>query len=315
MLIIRYIIIFISLFFYVGPVYSQTIESLKDIVSFQQEKIARIEDNLKKLVGLIEEQTKINNTNDNLKTIEKQINNINEKLILFENNIKNITNLTYDLDFAVKRVERHLQLSSIKSIKDKADNKVPKDIGDFKIEKKADIIKNDLDPKTNNVLGFVKEQSSQDKNISESISKNNSNKKKDDNLLTKGSAEENFNYALDLANQFDFVNAEKALKQFIIKHKESVRIADAQYWLGRVYFAQKKFEEATIALSEFNIVFPNDPRYQDSTLLIAESAVNFAPQDKLCNILNQLSENMVNPTKKFVKKINFFKNDKQCSPE
>ena len=75
------------------------------------------------------------------------------------------------------------------------------------------------------------------------------------------------------------MNAEKAFKEFLTKHKESKKIADAQYWLGRVYFAQKKFEEAAIALAEFNSVFPNDTRFQETTLLIAESAVNFAPKD------------------------------------
>ena len=100
---------------------------------------------------------------------------------------------------------------------------------------------------------------------------------------------------------------------FLIKHKESKKIADAQYWLGRVYFAQKKFEEAAIALAEFNSVFPNDPRFQETTLLIAESAVNFAPKDQLCDILNQSLEFMVNPSEKFVKRINMLKNKKQCT--
>ena len=65
-------------------------------------------------------------------------------------------------------------------------------------------------------------------------------------LLPQGTADENYNYALDLASQLDFINAEKAFKEFLITHKESSKIADAQYWLGRVYFAQNKFEEAAI---------------------------------------------------------------------
>ena len=112
---LRYIFISILLFFYILPVNSQTIEGLKDIVSFQQEKISRIEDNLKKLVGLIEEQSNFKKDDANLKSIEKQINVVNDKLRLIENKIKNITNFTYDLEFALKRVERHLQLSSIKT--------------------------------------------------------------------------------------------------------------------------------------------------------------------------------------------------------
>ena len=88
MLILRYIITLLVFTFYNGTVFSQSSEGLKDIVSLQQEKISRIEDNLKRLVGLIEEQANINKANDNLKIIKKQINNITDKLRLFENNIK-----------------------------------------------------------------------------------------------------------------------------------------------------------------------------------------------------------------------------------
>ena len=139
------------------------------------------------------------------------------------------------------------------------------------------------------------------------------NKTEKNSFLPKETAEENYNYALDLANQLDFEKAEKAFKEFLIVHKDSKENADAQYWLGRVYFAQKKFEEAAITLAEFNSIFPNDPRFQETTLLIAESAVNFAPKDQLCDILNQSLEFMVNPSDKFVKRINILKNEKQCT--
>ena len=310
---LRYLIISILLVFCVSPVYSQTIEGLRDIVSFQQEKISRIEDNLKKLVGLIEEQSNLNNENNNLKSIENQINNINDKLRLFENNIKNITNLTYDLDFALKRVERHLQLSSIKSNNDRS--KENTDNTDYKIEKKADVNKKSLDPKTNGVLGFVKETDTKENKSNDTTIDQTTKEDKKVRLLPQGTADENYNYALDLASQLDFINAEKAFKEFLITHKESSKIADAQYWLGRVYFAQKKFEEAAIALAEFNSVFPNDPRFQETTLLIAEAAVNFAPKNQLCDILNQSLEFMINPSEKFIKRINFLKNEKQCSAE
>ena len=311
----RYLLISLTLFLYIGPASSQTIEGLKDIVTFQQEKISRIEDNLKNLVGLIEEQSIINKSNKNLNIIEKQINKINEKLSLFENNIKNITNLTYDLEFALKRVERHLQLSSIKSGTNNINDKEPQDKTEYKIEERADITKKSLDAKTNGVLGFVKEATPKDNQTNMSSTDTNSKENTKKKLLPSTTAEDNYNYALDLASQLDFINAEKAFKEFLITHKESTKTADAQYWLGRVYFAQKKFEEAAIALAEFNSVFPNDPRFQETTLLIAEAAVNFAPKNQLCDILNQSLEFMINPSEKFVKRINFLKNEKQCSPE
>ena len=68
-------------------------------------------------------------------------------------------------------------------------------------------------------------------------------------------------------------------------------------------------------MAEFNSIFPNDSRFQETTLLIAESAVNFAPKEQLCDILNQSLEFMINPSEKFKNRINFLKNEKQCLNE
>ena len=314
------ILIYLLFFLSSNFAFSQSIDGLQEIVKLQQDKISSIEDNLKKLIGSIEEQSNLNKSNVNSKLIENQINDINQKLRLLESNIKNITNLAYNLDFAVKRIERHLELSSIqeKDNSKKVSNSTNKK--EYKTVKKPEIKQESLNSKTEGVLGFVKEKesnqnnSSETKNISsETDVANQKNKTDNDPFLPKGTAQENFDYALDLASQLDFQNAEKAFKEFLKIHKESDKVADAQYWLGRVYFAQKKFEEAAIALAEFNSVFPNDPRFQETTLLIAESAINFAPKDQLCDILKQSLEFMVNPSEKFVKRINILKNKKQCN--
>ena len=293
--------------------YSQSIDGLKEIVKDQQDKISIIEDKLKELIGSVEEQSNHNKSNTNSLLFENQINEISQKLILLENNIKNITNLAYNLDFALKRIERYLELSSIQekdSTKDVSNFNTKKE---YKVVKKPEIKQESLDTKTTGVLGYIKESDNKKVKNTEKVVSSQNSKADEDALLPKGTAEENFNYALDLASQLDFENAEKAFKEFLEKHKESKKIADAQYWLGRVYFAQKKFEEAAIALAEFNSVFPNDTRFQETTLLIAESAVNFAPKDQLCDILKQSLEFMVNPSDKFVKRINILKNEKQCT--
>ena len=307
------ILIYFSFFLSSNLVFSQSIDGLQEIVKLQQDKISSIEDNLKKLTGSIEEQSNLNNSSVNSKLIENQINGINQKLRLLENNIKNITNLAYDLDFALKRIERHLELSSIQDTDNSkiVSNSINKK--ENKTRKKPEIKQQSLNSKTEGVLGFINENDNNKDNSSKTDVNNQKNKMSTEPLLPKGTAQENFNYALDLASQLDFQNAEKAFKEFLKIHKESDKVADAQYWLGRVYFAQKKFEEAAIALAEFNSVFPNDPRFQETTLLIAESAVNFAPKDQLCDILKQSLEFMVNPSDKFVKRINILKNKKQCT--
>ena len=301
---------------FAGPVMAQSIEGLKDIVSIQQEKILRMEDNIKKLVGSLEQQSNFGTQNKNLKVLENQVNELSSNIMQLENNIKNITNLSYNLDFALKRIERHLELKAIQ------DDNV-KEINDFKSEVKPtyqkqkieNIKKKSLNGKTDGVLGFIKEAPDTDAENQKKVTDKEVVDNNDALKSPKRTAEESYNYALDLARQLDFENAEKAFKEFLIKHKNNKLQADAQYWLGRVYFAQKKYEEAAIAMAEFNSIFPNDSRFQETTLLIAEAAVNFAPKNQLCDILNQSLEFMVNPSEKFVKRINSLKNEKKCSAE
>ena len=292
---------------------SQSIDGLQEIVKLQQDKISSIEDNLKKLIGSIEEQSNLNKSTANSKLLENQINDINQKLRLLESNLKNITNLAYNLDFALKRIERHLELSSIEEKKASKNASNLKNKNEYKIVNKPEIKQESLNSKTEGVLGFIKESDNKKNKPVDTVVSNQKNKTENQSLLPKETAEENFNYALDFASQLDFDNDEKAFKEFLKIYKESEKVADAQYWLGRVYFAQKKFEEAAITFAEFNSVFPNDPRFQETTLLIAESAINFAPKDQLCDILKQSLEFMVNPSDKFVKRINVLKNEKQCT--
>ena len=232
------------------------------------------------------------------------------------NSIKNITNLSFNLDFALKRIERHLELSSIQNNNLKDMNKQKSEtIPVYKNKEKLNVNKKSLDGKTQGVLGFIKEETNNKAENKKQIINSDKKEIKIETFLPEGSAEDNYNYALDLARQLDFNNAEKAFKEFLIVHKDSKKRADAQYWLGRMYFAQKKYEEAAIALAEFNSIFPSDPRFQETTLLIAESAVNFAPKEQLCDILNQSLEFMINPSERFVKRIKSLKYEKQCSSE
>ena len=307
------VISLLIIFLLSSPVSSQSLDGLKEIVTIQQEKIARIENDLKNLIGSFESLSNKKQNNKIPLELETKINSITQKLNLLENNIKNITNLSYNLDFALKRIERHLELTSINNGNIKQSNKEIPSKPSFVENKNNNINVKNLENKTEGVLGFIKEPTSSgsgNKELDKQTFKIDKGK-----LLTKSSPEENYNIALDYAQDLDFVNAEKAFKEFLTIYKDSKQTADAQYWLGRVYFAQGKFEEAAIALAEFNSVFPNDSRFQETTLLIAESASNFAPQNQLCDILKQSLEFMVNPSEKFIKRINDLKNENKCTNE
>ena len=312
---INILVFFLSLLISPSAI-SQSLKGLQEIVSSQQAKIVTIEGTLKELIGSIEEQSKSTSLNQNNKIIQSQINTVNESIKLLQNRITNITNLAFDLDFSLKRIERHLELSSInKKIQSQVKNNEITKKSNYQKNEQIRIDKKSLNSKTNGVLGFIKETSNQDK---QNKSMNKENKKNDQNaasLLPKGSVEDQYKFAEDVALSGDYIKAEKVLKEFLIIHKGNKKIADAQFMLGRVYYNQGIYQEATFELVKFNGDFPSDPRFQKSTLLIAEAVTNFADKKQACDILMQTLEFTQNPTKKFSTKLNFLINEKQCNAE
>ena len=306
------ILLFFFSFLISSSAISQSIDGLKEVVSSQQEKIATIEFTLKKIIGSIEDQSKNLSQNPNNKVIENQINSINDTIKILQNKINNITTLAYDLEFSVKRIERHIELSSINN--KQVNNDIFKEKPNYKKNEQIEINKKNLDGKTNGVLGFIKEPANEDKQ-NKSLIEDKKVVNDDVYILPKGSVEDQFKFAENIALSGDYSKAEKALKEFLITNKSHKRSADAQFMLGRVYYNQDKFEEATFELAQFNGNYPADPRFQKSTLLIAEAVVNFANKKQACDILKQSLEFMQNQTEKFKTRLNYLINEKQCSTE
>ena len=283
--------------------YSQD-NGLKEIIKIQQDKISLIEDNLKSLIGKIEnkinDKTNVSYTNNKLDKIKSQLDKLSIQL-------KNLTDFSYELEFKINRIEANLKLSPTLQSKSKrlSDVDVPKTDG----KTKADIKKVGLEPKTTGVLGFVKDKNVEYNNKSKPNGVNQSNK----GLQSKypKSPEDHYKLAQKLLLN-DLNKAEAAFKEFIILHKGDEKVVDAEYWLGRVLFKQKKYSQAALALAEFNGKYPEDKRYEQTTLLIAEATSKYAPKDVLCKILMQTENIIENPSKKFIKKISELKNLSSC---
>ena len=310
------IFLFIINFVISSSAISQSLDGLKEVVSSHQEKIVTIESTLKKLIGSLEQQSNNTSLNKDNKSIEIQIKSLNNIINLLQNKINNITSLVYDLDFSLKRIERHLELSSINN-----ENKKPFQSNNN--EKKLNYKKNELNElnkinkqslngKTNGVLGFIKKRPNLDE---QNKSFNKDNNKIDDKailILPKGSVEDQYKFTEDVALSGNYSKAEKVIKEFIIVHKGHKKVADAQFMLGRVYYNQGKYQEATFELVKFNSDYPLDIRFQKSTLLIAEAVSKFADKKQACDILKQTLEFTQNPTEKFNSKINHLLKEKQC---
>ena len=299
----KFILIFIFLFINFNT-YAQN-NGLKDIVKAQQEKLTSVEKTLKKLIGKIE---KNNSDTDKSKALFNQIKSLNDNLKILDTKIQTLNQFAYKLEFEIKRLQTHLNLSSsiVNNNKKESLNPAKSNL----TKDKSKIGKESLDSKSNGVLGFIKEKEKEKK-----VGIRNKNIKKNNSFFPNSNPEEQYKFSLNYALKGDYDKAEVAFKEFIKINKNHKRKQDAQYWLGRVYFTKKRYEEAAIALAEYNSLYPDDKRFQETTLLIAESAANFAPKDQLCAILNQSLDFMTNPTENFTKKIIKLKKVNKCFGE
>ena len=276
---------------------------LKGIIKKQQDKIQLIENNLKSLIGTLENK-------DINKSISDQLNKIENDLSKITNQYQNLSKYAYELEFRINRIETNLKLSP--ALKSKS-NDINKDMP-FKsdIKPKTKIKTQGLNTKTPGVLGFIK---TDEENL-DKTNENKTEKKVEQKKVNKYPSNPNDHFKL--AEGFllnDLNKAELAFKNFISTHKDNDKVVDAEYWLGRILFMQKKYSQAALAFAEFNAKYPDDKRYEQISLLIAEATVEYAPKDFICKILIQTFDSIDNPSEKFVKRIKQLKELNSCTNE
>ena len=274
---------------------------LKGIIKKQQDKIQLIENNLKSLIGTLENK-------DINKSISDQLNKIENDLLKITNQYQNLSKYAYELEFRINRIETNLKLSP--ALKSKS-NDINKDMSlQSDVKPKTKIDTQELDSKTPGVLGFIKtDEKKSDK-------KDKTEKKVEQKKVDQYPSNPNDHFKLAEGYLLNDLNkAELAFKNFISTHKDNDKVVDAEYWLGRILFMQKKYSQAALAFAEFNAKYPDDKRYEQISLLIAEATVEYAPKDFICKILIQTSDSIDNPSGKFVKRIKQLKELNSCSNE
>ena len=288
--------------FYSNISFTQEV-GLKGIIKKQQDKIQLIENNLKSLIGTLENK-------DINKSISDQLNKIENDLLKITNQYQNLSKYAYELEFRINRIETNLKLSP--ALKSKS-NDINKDMSlQSDIKSKTKIKTQGLDSKTPGVLGFIKT----DEEKSNKTNENEIEKKVEQKKVDQYPSNPNDHFKLAEGYLLNDLNkAELAFKNFISTHKDNDKVVDAEYWLGRILFMQKKYSQAALAFAEFNAKYPDDKRYEQISLLIAEATVEYAPKDFICKILIQTSDTIDNPSVKFVKRIKQLKELNSCSNE
>ena len=120
---------------------------LKGIIKKQQDKIQLIENNLKSLIGSLENK-------DVNKSVSNQLTKIENDLLKITNQYQNLSKYAYELEFRINRIETNLKLSP--ALKSKSSD-IYRDMSlQSDTKPKTEIETQGLDPKTPGVLGFIK---------------------------------------------------------------------------------------------------------------------------------------------------------------
>ncbi len=83
------------------------------------------------------------------------------------------------------------------------------------------------------------------------------------------SEQKSYDAALQLFKDGDYKNAAISLQEFVRRYPESGYAANAQYWLGNAYYAQRDCKAAILAQQAVVKNYPDSPKAADAMLNIA----------------------------------------------
>lgn len=98
---------------------------------------------------------------------------------------------------------------------------------------------------------------------------------------TTMSAEEHFNYAMELYNDEDFEEVVGEFQTILLQYPGSAVSDDAQYYLGMTYFKREQFLLAAYEFSKLIKDYPTSQYLADSQFMLAESYYQLSPPYQL----------------------------------
>jgi tol-pal system protein YbgF len=97
-----------------------------------------------------------------------------------------------------------------------------------------------------------------------------------------------YDTAMDLFKSGDYKAAANALQDFVRRYPDSAFAANAQYWLGNTYYAQRDYKNAIAAQEAVVSNYGNSSKVPDAMLNIASNYIELKDNKKAKKILQQL---------------------------
>ncbi len=108
--------------------------------------------------------------------------------------------------------------------------------------------------------------------------------------LPTGTAQVQYDFAIDLLKRGQFPQARDALKQFLAEHPSDPLAGNAQYWLGETYYVQGQYKDAADAFLKGYTTYAKSSKAPDSLLKLGMTLSQLGQKDAACATYGQLKQ-------------------------
>ncbi|MGB3810746.1 MAG: tol-pal system protein YbgF [Parvibaculum sp.] len=108
--------------------------------------------------------------------------------------------------------------------------------------------------------------------------------------LPAGTAQVQYDFAIDLLKRGQFPQARDAFKQFLEQHPKDPLAGNAQYWLGETYYVQGQYKDAADSFLKGYTTYSKSSKAPDSLLKLGMTLSALGQKDAACATFGQLKE-------------------------
>jgi tol-pal system protein YbgF len=109
-------------------------------------------------------------------------------------------------------------------------------------------------------------------------------------VLPEGTVKEQYTFAINLLRQTNYEQAEVALKEFLIAHRDDDLASNARYWLGETYYVRRSYQDAAQVFFESFSKDTKGPKAADSLLKLGMSLAGLDKNEEACATFSKVLE-------------------------
>ena len=138
----------------------------------------------------------------------------------------------------------------------------------------------------------------------------------EEKLLPDVSPKEQYEFARNFLKVGDYVNAEKAFREFVITNPDNELSGNAQYWYAETYRIRQMYTDAATAYLEGYQKYPKSKIAPENLLKLGVSLVQMGEKDQGCLMIDGVKKQYPNATQSVLQKAKYYaEKEFECKKE